>query len=85
MPKKGTRKYYTNAAIAVALDKAQKWDDHCLHEATKPFVAELLENCGLLLSQKPYAEWPELAKIAFRHAAERVPTGAQLYKMQLPE
>lgn len=56
---------------------------HAHHRAR--FAREIGENIMIILANKPFSQWPEIAKIAFKHAQDRQETTAYLYKQNLPE
>jgi hypothetical protein len=55
------------------------------HEAMKPFVEDFVHSLGTLYAFTPWSLWDENAKLAFEHAAKRIPTGAALYRNHLPK
>lgn len=55
------------------------------HAHRARFAREIGENIMLILANTPFARWPEIAKIAFKHAQDRQETTAYLYKQNLPE
>lgn len=44
------------------------------------FANAMLENIGIILAHKPFSEWPELAKIAYRHAERKQEVAAFIYR-----
>lgn len=58
-----------------------------LHESkyVVRFAHELCHNIGIILANRPYDTWPEIAKLAFAHAADKQATSAELYRRRLPE
>ena len=44
------------------------------------FANELTENIGTMLAVTPFSKWPEMAKVAYRHAEERQETSAWIYR-----
>lgn len=51
----------------------------------KPFVTDVGESIMLMLSFKPFNQWPDEAKTAFRHCETKTPVPAQVYKQLLPK
>lgn len=50
----------------------------------KSFAHEVGNNLMIMLANKPFVDWPDLAKIAYRHAANGRGTVAHFYKSNLP-
>lgn len=46
----------------------------------KAFADELTKNIGTMLAVTPYSEWPEMAKVAYRHAKDQQETSAWIYR-----
>ena len=53
-----------------------------LHEAkyVKQFAMEIQRNLSTMLAVTPFSEWPEMAKVAYRHAAREQETTAWIYR-----
>lgn len=49
----------------------------------KPFVDAMLENLGIILANKKFDSWPEEAKIAYKHAEEKFPGAAAMYRKRI--
>lgn len=54
-------------------------------EAMRPFVTEAINSLGMLLANKPFKDWPDIAKLAYKHAGKGMPTGYALYMQHLPK
>ena len=46
----------------------------------RQFAEEIQRNIGTMLAVTPYSKWPEMAKVAYRHAQERQETAAWIYR-----
>lgn len=68
-----------NDALRKQLDNAR------LTPTLTRFACEVGNNIMLMLANKPYVDWPDLAKTAFTHAQDRQETTAYLYKQRLPK
>lgn len=49
-----------------------------------PFTNDLGNALLTMLATIPYADWPEIAKVAFKHVERKTPTAAYIYKANLP-
>jgi hypothetical protein len=54
-------------------------------DSMQPFVDLFMSNLAILAASRPMAQWSEQEKAAFHSAAQSIPTGAELYKMALPQ
>ena len=79
------RKHWTEAVKAENEALKRQIDELRMQPHIARFAKEIGGNIMLMLANTPYKRWPELAKTAFTHAAERQDTLAYFYKQRLPK
>jgi hypothetical protein len=84
MPKVGQRNAFTRYEEIIAELKKQLQDERD-NKALKQFTDSLSAGIITILALKPYEQWPEVAKIAFKYNEAQMPTAAWLYKSKLPK
>lgn len=52
--------------------------------AMQPFVEEFKTLLGVMAATRPFSEWTDIEKAAFKEARRRIPTGGELYLNTLP-
>lgn len=80
-----TRKHWTEAVKAENEKLKKQIDELRMQPYLTAFIKEISANIMLILANKPFDQWPEEAKIAFRHAQERQDTIAYMYLQRLPK
>lgn len=62
--------------------KALKAEIERLHDVKyiKQFANEITRNIGTMLAVTPFSKWPEMAKVAYRHAEADQQVAAYIYR-----
>lgn len=78
------KKHWTEALKKENEELKKKISDLQFQPHLVRFASEVGNNIMLMLANTSFDKWPELAKIAYRHAQEHQETTAYLYKQRLP-
>lgn len=79
------RKHWTEAVKAENESLKQQLAELRMQPNLERFAREVGDNVMLMLANKPYEQWPDLAKLAFKHAADRQDVTAYFYRQRLPK
>lgn len=78
-------KHWTEAIKAENEELKRQVQELRLSPNLTRFASEVGNNIMIVLANKPYDQWPELAKMAFKCASDRQEVLAHLYQERLPK
>jgi hypothetical protein len=77
------RKHWTEAVKAENEALRKQLQELRQEPMLRTFARAVADSIMVQLVNKPYNQWPDEAKRAFEHEAERTPVPAHFYKLRL--
>lgn len=95
-PRKGKKKFFQKTATRAYRSPFQSRDQRITeleaevkefreHKHAARFAKELGDAVMTILANKPFKQWPEVAKVAYAHVSRNQEVSAQLYYDRLPK